>query len=145
MTKQSVLTFGGSSFMKIRLSLSNAQRWTIENMMKQTKSRVEAQRCRIVLLLADGETPSQVQKTVGCVPQLFTPPFTGLKMSASRASRISGFNPMHGKLRQTFGSSSLHIWMENQRIMGGKVVGGRGSCSLCSYARTRPFRFLPPI
>jgi transposase len=53
--------------MKIRLSLSNAQRWTIENMMKRTKSRVEAQRCRIVLLLADGETPSQVQKKVGCV------------------------------------------------------------------------------
>lgn len=53
--------------MKIYVSLSNWQRWKIEELMKRTTSRIEAQRCRIVLLLADGETPSQVRAKVGCV------------------------------------------------------------------------------
>ncbi len=53
--------------MKIRVSLSKVQYLEIEKMMMKTKSRVEAQRCRIVLLFADDNTPAQVQEKVGCV------------------------------------------------------------------------------
>lgn len=53
--------------MKIRVSFSRAQHLEIEKMMAKTRSRVEAQRCRIVLLLAEGSTPSQVREKVGCV------------------------------------------------------------------------------
>jgi len=53
--------------MKIRVQLSAGQQYEIAKMMQKTKSRVEALRCRVILLLADGESPSEVQKCVGCV------------------------------------------------------------------------------
>jgi len=53
--------------MKIRIRLVHAQVERIESMMRDTKSRVEAQRCRIVLLLAAGESPGAVSEKVGCV------------------------------------------------------------------------------
>ena len=53
--------------MRIRVELSHAQRSEIEDMMRKTKSRVEAQRCRIILLLAQGDSPGEVAAKVGCV------------------------------------------------------------------------------
>ena len=53
--------------MSISVSLSNSQRAGIEKMMRETRSRVEAQRCRIILLLDAGEVPSKVCSIVGCV------------------------------------------------------------------------------
>ena len=53
--------------MKIRVSLSKVQHLDIEKMMAKTKSRIEARRCRIVLLLAQDNTPTQVREKVGCV------------------------------------------------------------------------------
>jgi transposase len=53
--------------MKIRVVLSGMQRREVEQMMRETKSRVEAQRCRILLLLSQGDSPSLVREKVGCV------------------------------------------------------------------------------
>jgi transposase len=53
--------------MKIRVRLGTEQQYEIAKMMQKTKSRVEALRCRIILLLADGESPGEVQKRAGCV------------------------------------------------------------------------------
>jgi len=53
--------------MKIRIRLVSTQVERIESMMRDTRSRVEAQRCRIVLLLAAGERPGAVMEKVGCV------------------------------------------------------------------------------
>ena len=53
--------------MKIHVQLSRAQTVELEKGMWQTKSRVEAQRYRIVLLLAQGNKPAQVQRMIGCV------------------------------------------------------------------------------
>jgi len=53
--------------MKIRIELSGMQGSALEQSMRGTKSRIEAQRCRIISLLAQGESPSQVQEKVGCV------------------------------------------------------------------------------
>ena len=56
-----------SLLMKIQVALSQTQRVEVENMMAKSTSRVEAQRCRIVLLLSEGRRPTQVQRIVGCV------------------------------------------------------------------------------
>lgn len=56
-----------SLVMKIQVQLSESQRVELEKLMYRTKSRVEAQRSRILLLLAQGIAPGQVQKIVGCV------------------------------------------------------------------------------
>lgn len=53
--------------MKIQVVLSETQCKELENRMLKTKSRVEAQRYRIVLLLAQGDKPVCVQEKVGCV------------------------------------------------------------------------------
>ena len=53
--------------MKIHVRLPETQRVELEKMMLRTKSRVEAQRCRIILLLAERNKPAQVQQKVGCV------------------------------------------------------------------------------
>jgi transposase len=53
--------------MTIRVQLNVAQQFEITVMMRKTKSRIEAQRCRIVLLLAQGESPAAVHRRVGCV------------------------------------------------------------------------------
>ena len=53
--------------MKIRIELSGMQGSALEQLMRGTKSRIEAQRCRIISLLAQGESPSQVKEKVGCV------------------------------------------------------------------------------
>ena len=53
--------------MKIRVALSETQHGELEEMMRKTKSRVEAQRCRIVQLLAQGDSPAETQVKVGCV------------------------------------------------------------------------------
>jgi len=53
--------------MKIHVCLQESQRTGIEKVMLQTRSRVEAQRCRIILLLSEQNTPAQVQGKVGCV------------------------------------------------------------------------------
>jgi len=51
----------------IRISLSRAQYASIAKRMRATSNKYEAQRCRIVLLLSDGESPSEVARMVGCV------------------------------------------------------------------------------
>ena len=53
--------------MRILVQLSRAQREKVAAMMYRTKSRIEAQRCRIALLLAQGESPRAVQERIGCV------------------------------------------------------------------------------
>ncbi|MBM3289683.1 MAG: helix-turn-helix domain-containing protein, partial [Candidatus Hydrogenedentes bacterium] len=53
--------------MKIRVRLSAEQQYEIANMMRKTASRVEALRCRIILLFAEGLTPGEVQERAGCV------------------------------------------------------------------------------
>lgn len=53
--------------MKIRVKLTEMQRGKVKDFMRKTTSRIEAQRCRIVLLLAEGQSPSQTQAQVGCV------------------------------------------------------------------------------
>jgi len=44
--------------MKILVQLTRTQRERVATMMHRTKSRIEAQRCRIVLLLAQGASPN---------------------------------------------------------------------------------------
>lgn len=53
--------------MSIGLSLLHSQRRKIVDMKRKTTSRVEAMRCRIVLLLASGETVSGISTMVDCV------------------------------------------------------------------------------
>lgn len=53
--------------MKIRVELSYSQRNAVVAMLGRTKSRVEAQRCRIALLLDEGHSAEEVQDKVGCV------------------------------------------------------------------------------
>jgi transposase len=53
--------------MKIRVQLSAVQQFEIGVMMRKTRSRIEAQRCRILLLLAQGESADAVHRQVGCV------------------------------------------------------------------------------
>lgn len=53
--------------MHISVSLTAEQTAEIRALMKRTTSRVEAQRCRIILLLAEGRRAREVCKTVGCV------------------------------------------------------------------------------
>jgi len=51
----------------IQVKLYRAQRRRIEKHYKNTKSRVEAARCRILLLLNEGKSVQLVSKIVGCV------------------------------------------------------------------------------
>jgi len=53
--------------MKILVSLSETQRRDVEELMRTTRSRIEAQRCRIILLLAEGRSVCEVHAMVGCV------------------------------------------------------------------------------
>lgn len=53
--------------MSIEVSLPRAQRRRFKMMVRKTKSRIEALRCRILLLLHDGRTVSQVATLVDCV------------------------------------------------------------------------------
>ena len=53
--------------MKIKVEVPDAQHREIEMMMRKTKSRVEALRCRIVLLLAQGLAVGEVSRVAGCV------------------------------------------------------------------------------
>lgn len=53
--------------MSIGLSLIHSQRRKIVSMKRKTTSRVEAMRCRIVLLLASGEAVSCISTMVDCV------------------------------------------------------------------------------
>lgn len=53
--------------MKIRVELCESQREAIKRFMNQTRSRIEAQRCRIILLLADGVRPGEIHRMTGCV------------------------------------------------------------------------------
>lgn len=53
--------------MHIRVSLTAEQTAEIRRFMKRTTSRVEAQRCRIILLLAEGRRVRDVGEMVGCV------------------------------------------------------------------------------
>ena len=53
--------------MSIGLSLSDSQRRMIQSMKRKTRSRVEAMRCRIILLLDDGEAVSRLSAMVDCV------------------------------------------------------------------------------
>ena len=48
--------------MKIRVELSKSQRGELEDLMRKTKSRVEAQRCRIIRLLAQGDSPRDTRR-----------------------------------------------------------------------------------
>lgn len=51
----------------IRVEMTRVQRDQIEMKFRATKSRIEARRCRIILLLADGERVREIQKRIGCV------------------------------------------------------------------------------
>jgi transposase len=53
--------------MHISVCLTTVQTVGIYELMKQTTSRVEAQRCRIVMLLAQGRCAREVHEMVGCV------------------------------------------------------------------------------
>ena len=53
--------------MKILVTLTRTQREKVTAMMHRTKSRIEARRCRIALLLAQGYSPKEVQEKIGCV------------------------------------------------------------------------------
>lgn len=51
---------------RIRVCLSPAQRAEIESMMRRTRSRIEAVRCRIVLLLDRDDSVVEIESKVGC-------------------------------------------------------------------------------
>jgi putative transposase len=51
----------------IRIALTAGQRREVETTMRETNSRVEAARCRIILLLDGGEPIGELHKIVGCV------------------------------------------------------------------------------
>ena len=53
--------------MKILVSLDEMQRQQIEGFRRATRSRLEARRCRIILLLAEGKTIREVCVLVDCV------------------------------------------------------------------------------
>ncbi len=51
----------------VMLSLNKWQRHDVQRIMHETRSRVEATRCRIILLLDQAKTVRQVEEMVGCV------------------------------------------------------------------------------
>jgi transposase len=53
--------------MKISVTLLPAQYQKIQLLLRETKSRVEAMRCRIILFLAQEHSALEVQQKVGCV------------------------------------------------------------------------------
>lgn len=53
--------------MSISLSLTDAQRQMIEDIKRETTSRVEARRCRIILLLDEKLSVDQIARIVDCV------------------------------------------------------------------------------
>lgn len=53
--------------MRIVVSLPRGQRRRMRRTLRKTKSRIEAMRCRILLLLHDGHGASAVAEVVGCV------------------------------------------------------------------------------
>lgn len=53
--------------MKISVTLTSAQYEEIQLLFRETRSRVEAMRCRIILLLAQEDSAREVQQKVGCV------------------------------------------------------------------------------
>jgi len=53
--------------MKIQVSLDEMQRRQIEEFRRATRSRLEARRCRIVLLLAEGKSIREICELVDCV------------------------------------------------------------------------------
>jgi transposase len=52
--------------MTLSIHLYRAQRRRIERRLRKTRCRIEALRCRIVLLLHDGESAADVAKVAGC-------------------------------------------------------------------------------
>jgi transposase len=53
--------------MKIQVSLDEMQRQQVEEFRRATRSRLEARRCRIILLLDEGKTIREVRVLVDCV------------------------------------------------------------------------------
>lgn len=53
--------------MSIEVSLPRAQHRRLARLLRKTKSRIEALRCRVLLLLHEGQPASAVAATVGCV------------------------------------------------------------------------------
>ena len=53
--------------MSIEVSLPRAQRRRMQTMLRKTKSRIEALRCRIMLLLHEGRAVVEIAQMVGCV------------------------------------------------------------------------------
>jgi len=51
----------------IRVQLAPSQRAEIRNLMNRTSSRVEARRCRIILLLDLGKSVTETERMAGCV------------------------------------------------------------------------------
>lgn len=52
---------------RIRVYLSSAQRAEIESLTRRTRCRIEAARCRVILLLGVGEPVVEIVRKVGCV------------------------------------------------------------------------------
>ena len=53
--------------MSIEVFLERAQRGRLQKTLRKTQSRIEALRCRVLLLLHDGNGASEVATLVGCV------------------------------------------------------------------------------
>ena len=53
--------------MSIVVCLPRSQRRRMQKMYRKTKSRIEALRCRVLLLLHDGRSASEVAEVAGCV------------------------------------------------------------------------------
>jgi transposase len=53
--------------LRLRVALNRAQRRRVEKLLHRTGSRIEAARCRILLLLNRGKPPKVVADIVGCV------------------------------------------------------------------------------
>ena len=53
--------------MSIEICLPRSQRRRMQKMYRKTKSRIEALRCRVLLLLHDGRSASEVVELAGCV------------------------------------------------------------------------------
>lgn len=58
---------GGSSLMSITLSLCRSQRRRIQRKLRKTQSRIEALRCRVLLLLHERFVVAEIAERVGCV------------------------------------------------------------------------------
>ncbi len=58
---------GGSSTMSIEIYLARSQRRRMQKLLRKTKSRIEALRARVLLLLHEGCAASDVATRVGCV------------------------------------------------------------------------------